>query len=122
MDKDYKYIDLTYIKEIAGGNDEVIKDMIDLFKIQVSEMMTEMKNCNAKNDWKGLRRIVHTLKTSSKVMGMHKVAENLQEFEIQVKEKRNANMYFEYINEFDKASRLALAELNEEIRKLGYNS
>jgi HPt (histidine-containing phosphotransfer) domain-containing protein len=73
--------DLTYLKGMAGGNVDVIKEMIGLFIDQVAEISEEMNVCLEKKDWLHLSKLAHKAKSSVSIMGMTDLSLELKRLE-----------------------------------------
>ncbi len=103
--------DLSYIMSMSDGNQAIVKEIIDIFSSQISEIGTELQKMESIKDYDALSKLAHKAKSSVAIMGMKTLAAKLNEFEILAKEKRNSNSYPDYINYFITESEEALKEL-----------
>ena len=113
MDNQYKYIDLTYLKETAGDMNEVILEFITIFKEQLPDLKEGSENAYNEKDWLELSRAAHKAKASIFIMGMVPLSEELKKLEILAKEGKNTEYYKSVIDQFNHVTALGVEELNE---------
>jgi HPt (histidine-containing phosphotransfer) domain-containing protein len=92
---DYKFINTEYLEMVAGGDSDLLKELISMFSDQVA-----------------LGNLAHKAKSSVAIMGMDSLANMLKNFELQAKEDKNTDKYESYISRFESDTKSALAELN----------
>ena len=113
-----KLINVTYIEEICAGSSEIIFEMIDIFKSQVSEFSVEMNNLLKKGMHYELGLLAHKSKSSVAIMGMEKLAAMLKELESKAKAGTDPDSYADYISEFESQTRQAIEELDLYVKTL----
>jgi len=113
MNNNPQIVNLTYLKDMSGGNIEVMKEMINIFISQVSEFAEEMKDLYNNKEYFKLGNLAHKAKSSISIMGMEGLAKELKEFELQAKEEKGIDKYEEFINHFKQLCDLAIDELKE---------
>ncbi|MET0461544.1 MAG: ATP-binding protein [Chitinophagaceae bacterium] len=69
--RQYKYIDLSYMEEISGGDIDYEKTVTAQFLEIVPADLEKMKTAIKKNDFVSLAKIAHSMKASIAVMGMN---------------------------------------------------
>ena len=104
-------VDLSYVTDMAEGNNEIVFEMIDVFIGQVPEFIKEMNSCFEKKDWYNLGMIAHKAKSSVAILGMEDQSGNLKELELLAKEEKEPERYAGIIHEFEKNCQLAIEEL-----------
>ena len=104
-------VDLTYIREMAGDSQDIIKEMINIFLDQLPEFLEEMNGCHSREDWHNLGMIAHKAKSSVAIMGMHKEADDLKTLELLAKDGKNTEKYFPIIQSFEESCSKAVEEL-----------
>jgi HPt (histidine-containing phosphotransfer) domain-containing protein len=67
---DYKYIDMTYLNDLAMGSNDFMIEMLESFTKTTPESIQTMKNSVGSEDWKIIGGLAHKLKTSYSFMGM----------------------------------------------------
>lgn len=114
----YNYIDLTYVNEIAEGNNELIKELITIFKSQVDEYITEFNQHLEDKNWQSLGALAHKAKSSAAVMGLKTLADDLKRLEIMAKEGNETHLYPEIVKDYESITKNAIIELDEHASKL----
>ena len=61
--------DLGYLKELSGNNSEFISRMIDTFKEEMPEMITEIVQLLNESDYKAINRVAHKAKSMCSYLG-----------------------------------------------------
>ncbi len=74
-------INLSYLKQIADGNDEFIIEMIEMFLNKTPEALEQMNTCYQQNNWDELRKIAHRIKPSFSYIGLSGTQNTLAEIE-----------------------------------------
>ena len=115
---DYKYINTDYLEMVAGGDKELMTELIGMFRDQVKEFNFEMNSLLQKEDYQALGNLAHKAKSSVAIMGMDSLANMLKNFELQAKDSRNIEKYESYILRFENDTREALAELDMMIKNI----
>jgi HPt (histidine-containing phosphotransfer) domain-containing protein len=75
-------LDLSYLKDMAEGNEGLILEMINIFEEQSSDYSSRMRSCFVQSNWKDLALIAHKAIPSAAVVGLSELAEQLKELEI----------------------------------------
>jgi HPt (histidine-containing phosphotransfer) domain-containing protein len=107
----YKFIKTDYLKMVAGGDQELLKELINMFRDQVAQFNSEMSKLYEERDYHALGLLAHKAKSSVAIMGMDSLANLLKTFEVQAKEGINTDLYQSYITRFENDTRSALSEL-----------
>ena len=110
--------DLTYLTNMAGGNPEIIKEMIQIFVDQVEEYINEMRKLLDDKDYLSLGKLAHKSKSSVAIMGMNDLASELKTLEILAKEGKEPEKYPSMVENFVSQCKSAIKELNESNLKL----
>jgi HPt (histidine-containing phosphotransfer) domain-containing protein len=111
-------INVAYIEEISDGSIEIITEMVNIFKSQVGEFASEMKDLLRKGNHYDLGLLAHKAKSSVAIMGMENLAVKLKELEIKAKEGSDPDSYAKYIANFENETILAVKELDSYIDTL----
>jgi HPt (histidine-containing phosphotransfer) domain-containing protein len=113
---DYKFINTEYLDSVSGGDPEIIKEIVDMFREQSVEISNEMQShLNSKN-YKSLGALAHKAKSSVEIMGMSDLGSMLRTLESQSKEGKETELYESYINRFRIETIAAVAELEDLIK------
>jgi HPt (histidine-containing phosphotransfer) domain-containing protein len=115
---EYKFIKTDYLEMVAGGDNELLKELIAMFRDQVSEFNTTMNTLFRERNYQALGNLAHKAKSSVAIMGMDSLANMLKAFELQALDGKNAEMYESYILRFENDTRCALEELDSLTKNL----
>jgi len=115
---EYKFIKTDYLEMVAGGDTELLKELIGMFRDQVAEFNSEMKELYNEGNYNALGSLAHKAKSSVAIMGMDSLANMLKKFESEAMEGKNTEMYELYISRFAKDTGSALSELDVLIKTL----
>jgi HPt (histidine-containing phosphotransfer) domain-containing protein len=110
---DYKFINTEYLDSVAGGDPDVICEIVNLFKEQTIEITGEMKALYNNRSYKLLGLLAHKAKSSVSIMGMDDLAVMLKTFELQAREEKEQHLYESYITRFESETAAAIAELED---------
>lgn len=113
-----KIINVSYIEEVCGGSKEIIIEMINIFLQQIPEFHEEMKTLYKSGKYHDLGLLAHKAKSSVAIMGMQNLADKLKELELKAKSEEDIESYSEYIDYYDKDTKLALNELKDYINSI----
>jgi HPt (histidine-containing phosphotransfer) domain-containing protein len=103
--------DLSYLKEMSGGNKELVLEMITIFREQVSEFSVEMDRLLASHDYDNLGKLAHKAKSSVSIMGLQDLATELKDLENFARDGKKPESYAGIIENFKQVSAIALQEL-----------
>ncbi len=76
-----KYIDLTYINEVTGGDEELFKELSGIFLSQVEEMKTVIYEALRSSDYELIKQAAHKIKSSLRTFGAYALAGQFEEIE-----------------------------------------
>ena len=105
--------DLTYLKKMTDGNPDLIREMIEIFTLQVEEYSTQMTDLLKRSEWTELSRLAHKAKSSLAIMGMKEMSGKLKELEILARDGQKINEYADYIDAFIRECKKAVSELKK---------
>jgi len=109
----YKFINTEYLDSVSGGDNEIIREIVEMFGEQVIEIYNQMKSLLAQKNYPALGMLAHKAKSSVAIMGMESLALMLKTFELQAKEGLESEKYESYINRFAYEGGEAVKELND---------
>jgi HPt (histidine-containing phosphotransfer) domain-containing protein len=104
-------IDLSYLREMSGGNKSLILEMITIFASQVKEFGEDMDRLYTSNQYQDLGKLAHKAKSSVSIMGLNELAKNLKDLENSAGEGKNTETYPVIINRFKTITANAVKEL-----------
>ena len=108
----YKFINVTYLLEVADGDKTMISDIVELFKIQVPEFVTVMKEHLEFENFVDFKRILHKAKSAYSVLGISIVTERLKFMEDEHYTKNDITELSKFVEFFSDVSYSAIEEIN----------
>ena len=112
-----RYTNLDYLKEITGGEPDIMKEFSQLFFDQLPEFKNGLTNYLAEGKWKELGELAHKAKSSVMTFGMNELGYRLKELQLKAQKLEDIESYPEYVNEFMTTIAQAEIELREELAK-----
>ena len=106
-----KIINLSYLETMFEGDKKAIKDIIEVFKSQVPELIQEMNYALKNKDWKALSEIAHKSKSSVAIMGINELADDLKTLELLAKQQKDTEKYPQIVEKFENICNEAVKEL-----------
>lgn len=76
-------VDLTFLNEMAGGDPEFIKDMIQLFTEKIPQQSEQMELAFQNNDHDSVKRLAHNMKSSMDIFMLQDLSNCLSIIEIE---------------------------------------
>ncbi len=105
-------IDLSYLREMAGSNKDLVLEMISIFKSQVIEFGENMDQLLENKEYESLGKLAHKAKSSVAIMGMEDLARRLKDLENSTRDGKNVGTYAKTIAAFKQETAEAVRELN----------
>jgi HPt (histidine-containing phosphotransfer) domain-containing protein len=115
---DYKFINTEYLYSVSGGDPDITREIIGMFKTQSIEIHNEMEVRITQKDYLNLSQLAHKAKSSVAIMGMNDLATMLKNLELQAKEGKETELYESYIQRFKTDTEAAVIELDDYVNKL----
>jgi HPt (histidine-containing phosphotransfer) domain-containing protein len=109
---EYKFINTEYLDSVSGGDNEIIIEIIALFREQSAEIYNEMKTLLADKNYNSLGLLAHKAKSSVAIMGMNDLALMLKTFELEARDEKETEKYATYIDRFRNDTAEAIKELD----------
>lgn len=81
--------DLSYLNQVFQGNQEMVRNIIQLFLEQVPEYVKEMEACVQRDDLLALHPLAHKAKSSISMLGLRSMERNILTIEALSKEHRD---------------------------------
>jgi HPt (histidine-containing phosphotransfer) domain-containing protein len=113
-----KYVNLNYLKELSRNNNAFVVKIINGFMDQVSDAIPDMEQQVAGKDWEGLYSLLHRLKPSLEIMGVHALKSTIVAIEDSISTETNMNSIYESIEKIKDTLKDVVVELEVEKEKL----
>lgn len=109
---------LSYLKEITGGEAEIMKEFIQMFFDQLPEFREGLTNHLLNKKYKELGELAHKAKSSVMTFGMNELGYRLKELQLKTQKLEEIESYPEYVNEFMEEIAQAEKELQEDMKNM----
>ncbi|MBN1821871.1 MAG: Hpt domain-containing protein [Prolixibacteraceae bacterium] len=107
-----KITDLSYLKQVSGGEPKFMKEMIRIFSEQVPEFISNMEQHLADKNYIELGREAHKAKSSVIIVGMNEMGSKMKELQLLTEKNEGIERYPDFVNEFKSLCLAAVDELN----------
>jgi len=84
-------IDMSYLSDIAGGSEEFMIEMIDIFIEQTPLYFEQLEEAVNSKDWKGAGDVAHKIKPTLAFMGIEEAKDIMAEIERRARTNDNVN-------------------------------
>lgn len=112
-----RYTNLDYLKEITGGDPEVMQEFIQMFFDQLPEFRDGLTSHLANKKWKELGELAHKAKSSVMTFGMNDLGLRLKELQLKTQKLEDIESYPKFVDEFISTIAQAEIELKEDLAK-----
>jgi HPt (histidine-containing phosphotransfer) domain-containing protein len=113
-----RYTNLDYLKEVTGGEPEILKEFIQMFFDQLPEFKNGLEQYLAEKKWKELGELAHKAKASVMTFGMNDLGHKLKELQLKTQKLEDIESYPEYVKLFQETIKIAETELNDDLISL----
>ena len=122
--KEYSYTrvtNLNYLREASAGNEGFIKEMIGIFLKQTPEFIKQLDHYGQDQNWSEFRKVMHKLKPTIFMMGIHSMKPVIKEIEQCSKDLKNIASLPELLTNLSLCCQKAYTELADEMREYSAN-
>ncbi len=107
----YEVIDLSYLTELAEGSEVFIQKMIRAFLLQTPQLIQQMKQGVALNNWQEVRAAAHKMKPSMDFIGIHSLRSVVADIENDAHSEENLDKIPTMVAEVETVCDKAMQEL-----------
>ncbi len=108
-----KLVDLTFLEQTMRGNKKIILDTINVFLEEVPQDLTDIEESVKEENFSGIQRGSHRMKSSIYILGISKISEILNEMEKLALAETDFSRIVELKNELVLLFNQTIIELNE---------
>lgn len=112
------YTNLNYLRTITDGNKQVIREMIEMFVLQVPVFIKNLNEFYQTGQYTALGKEAHKSKSSLQIMGMAELEKEMKTLQLKTIEKTDIESYPDHIRHFEAQCKGAIEELQAELAKL----
>ena len=110
--------DLSYLKEIAGGETAVIKEFIELFLEQITEFRNDLRMYLQNQQWDELGKTAHKAKSSVMTFGLKELGHHLKQLQIKTQQLSEIDSCPADVERFEEIISRVGDELREDLKRL----
>ncbi len=104
-------IDLTYLKEISGGDSSFIKEMLELYINTTATEAELFSDLLAKQDYEGIGHLAHKMKAPIQMLGANELFNLIRSLEQYGKDGSNIDQMPGLISRIKEQVLLSIAEI-----------
>ncbi len=104
-------VDLSYLRKVSNNNEQFIKEIVSAFLESMPSTVSDIKTQLIKRDWDQLSRVVHKIKPTITLMGIHHLKEKIILLEKETKNGQNEHTIRELADEVSKFLTRAIESL-----------
>ena len=112
------YTNLEYLRSMTDGNKEIIRQMIELFLLQVPDFIRNLNELYRTGQYAALGKEAHKAKSSLQIMGMTDLVLEMKIFQLKTIVGNEVASYPVHIHNFEIQCNAAVAELKAELAVL----
>ena len=108
-----KYLDLSYVNHLSGGDTELVNELIDLFLNSAPSYAAEIRKNFTGENWQETAAIAHKFKSAAQYIGFKKLAQLLNTIEQNSEEQIDTKILSELIAKMNIVLDASINELNQ---------
>jgi HPt (histidine-containing phosphotransfer) domain-containing protein len=109
-----KLFDLTNLNEMLGGDQKAIFQMVKIFLQATPESLSELNKCYTKEDYDGVSKLAHKLKSSVDIFCIHDIKQDIRRLENITRDNINIDEVPELVEKINNILNLAIEQVKEE--------
>jgi HPt (histidine-containing phosphotransfer) domain-containing protein len=109
-----KLFDLTNLNEMLGGDQKAIFQMVKIFLQATPESMSELNKCYNKEDYDGVSKLAHKLKSSVDIFCIFDIKQDIRRLENITRDKISMDEVPELVEKINSTLNLAIEQVKEE--------
>ena len=109
-----KLFDLTNLNEMLGDDKKAILQMIKIFLQATPESLNELNKCYQKNDYQGVSKLAHKLKSSVDIFSINEIKQDIRRLENNTRDNINLDEVPELVEKINKVLSQAIVQIEEE--------
>lgn len=111
-------VNLDYLKEVTGGEPEIMVEFIQIFLDQIPEFKNGLPDLLQQKKYKELGELAHKAKSSVMTFGMEDLGVRLKQLQLKTQQLEDIESYSEDVNHFTELIERAELELKEELKNI----
>lgn len=111
-----KLTNLDNLHDMANGDQEFMKEMVVIFLEDTPLYVKELEAAVKNNDWEGISRVSHKMKSSVRVFGVESLVDSLVALEFIEKEDNKAEVAKKHLSVVQEKVAASLEELKADFQ------
>lgn len=112
------YTNLEYLREAAEGDNQIIREMVEMFLSHVPEFNQNLNDFYRQGQYSALGAEAHKIKSSIQILGMHESAIELDALLAKTRQNIDPESYAIHIENFKLHCDAAIIELRTELASM----
>ncbi len=108
-------VNLNYLRELAGGDNQFMAEMIALFLKQTPANVSTLIIYLQKQDWENLKKLAHKMTSGVALMGIQELQSLLTELQTYPKKQVNVDLLSTKVSELKDIYHKAALQLQKEL-------
>ena len=113
--KKKKLYDLNYLKKVSDNNEEFIREMVQTFVNSIPEVLQELEEALAINDWDRISRLAHKVKPTFTLIGLDDLKTSIVFIEVNSAKRTELEAVEKTTREFIAQCKIIIPELTQEV-------
>ena len=109
-------VNLASLRSLLGDSNESIVEILNLFIANIPPSIADIKSLLEKQDWDGLRKRIHSIKSYYGYVGNDKLNEKLSQWETDLQENKPGIDHQANMSELETKSTATLARIQQVLR------
>lgn len=109
-----RLFDLTNLNEMLGGDKKAILQMVKIFLQATPESLNELNKCYQKNDYDGVSKLAHKLKSSVDIFAINDIKQDIRRLENNTRDNINLDEVPDLVDKINTTLGLAIKQVEEE--------
>jgi len=107
-------VDLSYLRKVSNNNEQFIKEIVSAFLESMPSTISNIETQLVKKDWDQLARVVHKIKPTITLMGIHQLKDKIILLEKETKNGQDENTIQTLASEVSKFLTQAIESLRSQ--------
>ena len=113
-----KHYDLTYLKELASGDEKFVQEMVVYFCTHSPGLLEAMDECLVQEDWKEMRELIHKYIPNINMVGIKNVLEDANRLEYYAEHREKLDLIPEILRHINTEVAIGIEELRHDFHLL----
>ena len=117
MENENPLVNLASLRSLLGDNNESIVEILNLFIANIPPAIADINSLLEKQDWDGLRKKVHSIKSYYGYVGNDMLNEKLSKWEFDLQQSTPGVDHHELMTELEQKSEASIVRIKQIIKE-----